>query len=127
MRVAKGQNNRVEDRPLQQTKPRRRASRQIVATLTNRGKARRYVGEKGTIYRAPTKARGKPAKDDGVPIKESLVLFGPGRDDAGHAGVGDKLAHVLIGMNDDAQVHAVHSGIAIDDVNLALEIFRRDC
>jgi len=55
-----------------------------------------------------------------------VPLLGPGRDDAGHAGVSDELAHVLVGMNDDAQVHAVDSGIAIDDVNLALEVFRRD-
>jgi len=33
---------------------------------------------------------------------------------------------VLVGVDDDAQVHAVHSGIAIFDVDFALEVFRRD-
>src|SRR5207244_12168370 len=79
----------------------------------NRGKARRYEDKTA-------------GRDTGVPRKKSSVFFGPGRDNAAHAGVSDELAHVLVGMNDDAQVPAVHGGIAIGDVNLALEIFRRD-
>src|SRR6266699_3747312 len=90
---------------------------QIVGTPTNRGKARPYEGT--TITRRG--CRGIIAGSEG---RESLLVFGPGRGDAGHASVGDELAHVLVGVDDDAQVHAVHSGIAIDDVNLALEVFR---
>src|SRR5882724_6775955 len=48
-----------------------------------------------------------------------LGLFGPGGSDAGHAGVGDELTHVLVGMNDDAQIHAVDGGVAIGNVDLA--------
>jgi hypothetical protein len=55
-----------------------------------------------------------------------VPLLGPGGDYAGHAGVGDELAHVLVGVDDDAQIHSVHGGIAILDVDFALEIFRRD-
>ncbi len=58
--------------------------------------------------------------------KESLLLFGPGRDNPGHAGVGDELAHVFVGVDDDAQVHAVRVGVAIIDVDLALEVLRSD-
>ncbi len=42
-----------------------------------------------------------------------LLLLRPGGRDAGHAGVGDELAHVLVGMNDDAEIHAVDGGVAI--------------
>ncbi len=55
-----------------------------------------------------------------------LLVFGPGGSNAGHAGIGDELAHVLVGMNDDAQIHAVDGGVAIDNVDLALEVFGRD-
>src|SRR5260370_9382088 len=72
------------------------------------------------------RGREKAGEDADVPRKASLLFFGPGRDDAAHASVGDELTHVLVGVNDDAQVHTVHSGIAIGDVNLALAIFRRD-
>src|SRR5260370_31752331 len=124
----------------------------IVGTPTNRGKARRYaslccnfktnssaaeaVKEKRRVMsdlkvRPPGAIQTLHGEKNGAISTGSeqvisVHLLGPGRDDAGHAGVGDELAHVLVGMNDDAQVHAVHGGIAIDDGDLALEIFRRD-
>src|SRR5713226_2594136 len=52
-------------------------------------------------------------------------LLRPGRDNAGHARVGDELAHVLVGVNDDAEIHAVDGGIAISDVDFAREVFGR--
>src|SRR6266478_1210612 len=55
-----------------------------------------------------------------------LLVLGPRRSDAGHAGVGDELAHVLVGVNDDAQIHAVDGGVAIGDVDFALEVFGGD-
>ena len=41
-----------------------------------------------------------------------LLVLGPRRDDAGHARIGNELPHVLIGMNNDAQIHGVHGGVA---------------
>src|SRR2546429_9788617 len=58
VRVGKGQNKRSEDRPLQQTKPRCRASRQIVGTPTNRGKARRYKSTSGCTTRPALRGDG---------------------------------------------------------------------
>src|SRR5260370_8946703 len=52
-------------------------------------------------------------------------LLRPGRDHAGHARVGDELAHVLVGVNDDAEIHAVYGGIPIGDVDFAREVFVR--
>jgi len=49
-------------------------------------------------------------------------LVRPRRNYAGHAGVGDELAHVFVGVNDNAEIHAVYSGIAVGDMNFALEI-----
>src|ERR1700692_2039647 len=54
----------------------------------------------------------------------SRCRFGPRRHDAVHAGVGDRLAHVFVGVHDDAQVHAIDSdGLAVD-ADLALKITR---
>lgn len=57
--------------------------------------------------------------------QSALTSLCPGRDDAGRASVGDELTHVLVGVNDDAQIHAVDGGVAIGDVHLAFEVLRR--
>ena len=88
----------------------------------------------GTPGKGNRDAEGVPHKPGESPAlrktrgaaEESLLVFGPGRDDAGHASVGDELAHVLVSVNDDPQVHAVDGGIAIDDVNLAFKVFACD-
>ena len=43
----------------------------------------------------------------------------PGWRDAVHSGVGDQLAHMFVGMNDDAEVHPVDRGIAAFDLDPA--------
>ena|ERR1700730_6169722 len=43
----------------------------------------------------------------------------PGRRDAVHSGVGDQLAHMFVGMNDDAEVHPIDRGIAAFDLDTA--------
>ena len=56
----------------------------------------------------------------------SLRLLGPGRDDTGHARVGYELAHVLVGVDNDSQIHAVNRGDAIHGVDFTLKVLRRD-
>ena len=82
MRVAKGQNNRFEDRPLQQTKPRRRASRQIVGTPTNRRKARRYKSKSGCTTRPALRGDGEDAEGAAGAVDD----FEGGGDDHGAGG-----------------------------------------
>ena len=55
----------------------------------------------------------------------SGLFLGPRRHDAGHPGVRDQLSHVLVRMNDDAKIHAVHSRISASDFDLAPEILGR--
>src|SRR5467141_3148840 len=68
-RAAKGQNNRSGDRPLQQTKPRCRASRRIVGTPRIGGKPGATRSEGGHHVSCPYKTKMK-AKD-GWPRKAS--------------------------------------------------------
>ena len=49
-------------------------------------------------------------------------LLRPGRRDTGHAGVGDELAHVFVGVDDDAEIHSVGGGVAISDVDFAMKV-----
>jgi hypothetical protein len=51
-----------------------------------------------------------------------FTVFRPRGRDAGHAGVGNELAHVLVGVNDDAEIHTVDGGVAVGDVDPALKI-----
>src|ERR1700757_2751704 len=91
-RSSKGrsQKNRSKDRPLQQKDDGLPDTHRRDRPQTG-GKPGANVGEKkGTMYRAHTEARGKPTKDAGVPRKQSLFLFGPGRDDAANTGVSDE-------------------------------------
>src|SRR5580658_8244870 len=46
----------------------------------------------------------------------------PWRSDSVHAGVGDQLAHVLVIMNDDAQIDAVDRRCLVRDLDLLFEI-----
>src|SRR5882724_12561317 len=85
-----------------------------------RSKLRHYNGKRRLAGQKAASTKADREK------KESLLLFGPGRDNPGHAGVGDELAHVFVGVDDDAQVHAVRVGVAIIDVDLALEVLRRN-
>jgi hypothetical protein len=39
-----------------------------------------------------------------------------------HPGVGDELAHMLVGMDDDPQVDTIHRAIAIFDLHFAAEV-----
>jgi hypothetical protein len=51
--------------------------------------------------------------------------FRPGRHDAVYAGVSHQLAHVLVGVNDDAEVNAIHRGPSeVPIVVLALQAGR---
>ena len=54
----------------------------------------------------------------------TFSVLGPGRHDPSHARIRDQLTHVLIGMNDDAEIHAIHGRIAVGDVDLTIEVFR---
>ena len=53
------------------------------------------------------------------------LIGGPGRNHPSHPGVGDELAHVFVGVNDDPEIHAVGIGVAVVDVDFALESSRR--
>ena len=87
----------------------------------------RQEKDAGTLKACPPNRGESPAlRKTRRAAEESLLVFGPGRDDVGHASVGHELAHVLVSVNDDAQVHAVDGGIAIDDVNLAFKVFACD-
>src|SRR5712671_3691337 len=87
--------------------PKEKAKRQ---GQSGRSMLRRYKG-KGTIRRG---------------LGWVLLLLGPGRGYAGHAGVGYQLAHVLVGVDDYAEIHAVYGGVAIGNVDFAVEVFRGD-
>lgn len=50
--------------------------------------------------------------------------FRPRWGDAVHAGVGDELAHMLVVVNDDAEIHAIHGGVSGANLDGALEIIR---
>src|SRR6267142_3972217 len=73
----------------------------------------------------PQQDRLRSERKDGKVNSPLLGLFGPGGSNAVHAGIGDELAHVLVGMNDDAQIHAVDGGVAIGNVDFAFEVFGR--
>jgi hypothetical protein len=105
------------------------------------------VEENGSLARLLTEAyptsklAGTPVSDDGgtrfafafrrgqaiarVAIDSVPLVgagLGPRRHDAVHACVGDELAHVLVVVNDDAEVHAVYGDVFVHDPNLALKV-----
>src|SRR5215469_4468047 len=57
-----------------------------------------------------------------MPPGFTLLRFRPGRRDAGHASVGDELAHVFVGMDDDAEIHAVNGGVAAENFHGTSEL-----
>src|SRR5580700_4891904 len=69
------------------------------------------------------RSAGRPATAEGKQIhRVQSALLRPGRGDAVHAGVGDELAHVLVGVDDDAEIHSVGGGVAISDVDFAMKV-----
>ena len=57
----------------------------------------------------------------------SGLFLGPRRHDAGHPGVRDQLYHVLVRMNDDAKMQAVHTRISASDFDLAPDPWHGRC
>lgn len=50
------------------------------------------------------------------------LLFGPGRGDAAHAGVGDELAHVFVVVDEDAEEDVFGWGVLAEELHLFLEV-----
>jgi hypothetical protein len=68
------------------------------------------------------KARGERYSPQLLSARSQLALLvRPRGNDPCHAGIGDKLAHVLVRVDDDAQVHPVYCRFAILNVHLALQ------
>ena len=54
--------------------------------------------------------------------KATSSVLRPGRHDASHAGVCDQLTHVLVGMNDDAEIHPIGRRVSIGDADFTLQV-----
>ena len=52
------------------------------------------------------------------------LLLGPRRDEAVHAGISHQLAHVLVGVHYDAEIHAINRRISVRNSDLTLKVFR---
>src|SRR5256885_1517890 len=57
--------------------------------------------------------------------RKTLLQGRPRGSHAGHAGVSNELAHMFVGVHDNAEVHAVDGRVAVGDVDLAVEVFFR--
>src|SRR5215472_9628623 len=88
--------------------------------------ARRTSTPQGSRSRTSRQRTCAPGSETTSAIRAALLVAGPWRHDAGHACIGNKLAHVLVGVNNDTEIHAVHVGVAVVDVNLALKVLWRD-
>ena len=53
------------------------------------------------------------------PPPATRSFLGPGRHDAGHSRISHQLSHMLVGVNDDAQIHAVDCGVTALDLDFA--------
>src|ERR1039458_9908167 len=77
-------------------------------------------------YREPLAyARGSDRSHDrqGVVFPHLFrSAFGPRRRNAVHARVRHQLPHVLVGVDNDPEVHAFHCGISVHDLDFALEV-----
>src|ERR1700733_197052 len=51
-----------------------------------------------------------------------FLVSRPGRHDAGDPGIRNQLSHVLIGVNDDPEIHSLDGCISVFDMNFALKI-----
>src|ERR1700730_16962170 len=49
-------------------------------------------------------------------IDRSISSFRPRWHNVVHASIGDPLPHVLVGVNNDPEVHAIHSGVFLSAV-----------
>src|ERR1700693_5998673 len=55
-------------------------------------------------------------------VRPGRVLLRPRRDEAVHPRIGHQLTHVLVGVDDDPQIHAVHVGVNAFNLDFAPEI-----
>src|SRR4051794_2962782 len=63
---------------------------------------------------------------NGVAISSTRCSFSaairPRRRNTVHTRIGHQLPHVLVGMNNDSEVHAIHGGVSVVNLDLALEV-----
>jgi hypothetical protein len=76
------------------------------------------------VERTSSRAGLTPAVDHRLSRRTRFgdLFLGPRRHDTGHPCVCDQLPHVLIRVNDDTEIHAIHSGLSAGDFDLAFQI-----
>src|SRR5215472_1347979 len=93
-----------------------------VGRVFKTSKAERAVQSLADTFRSVFRTLRAP-DDLGSLLANPALVFRPRRGYACHAGISDKLPHVLVAVNDQAEIDGIGCGDSLEKVNPSLQLF----
>src|SRR5215472_17169782 len=93
-----------------------------VGRVFKTSKAERAVQSLADTFRSVFRTIRAP-DDLGSRLANPALVFRPRRGYACHAGISDKLPHVLVAVNDQAEIDGIGCGDSLEKVNPSLQLF----